>query len=228
LRRFVRGRQGLAETAELFLHGAEEYVRIGAVMDDSNMFAVLRTLFEVPDPPGYLEPPMLGAPIPEMPTDLRRVPRFPIAIQDDIPFLITMGYSLFGKPETPQWRAIPYFREHGVMRSKPLVPTTRPFDAIDRLAHSPQWLFHGDAEMSLAGPARGRALLMNQVLHMADTVYRPAAAKEPYGLYQIAKSSGGLRRIVDGFNRLKIRWDARRMIYTFADGTTLPERKAGE
>ncbi|MGC4121546.1 MAG: hypothetical protein QM765_44615 [Myxococcales bacterium] len=204
------------------LAAVEEYLRIGVTWDESNMFAVLHTLFDVPEPPGYFEPPAIGILVPEMLERRRRVPRLPIAIQDDIPFAVGQWAAIDGSPESPSDRLIPYLHKHGIMRSKPLVPTTRVFDAAGKLNMSVQWLYERDIV-----PENGRMSLMVQALRMLDTIYVPPSAKEPTNPYWIAVDEN-LPQTLDAVSRCEIRWDPRRMIYTFANGTTLPEQKSGK
>jgi hypothetical protein len=51
------------------------------------VFLVLRTLFDSADPRRPLPRMGVGAPIPEEPRDPAALPRFPVAIVDDVPFL---------------------------------------------------------------------------------------------------------------------------------------------
>src|SRR5262249_17531292 len=101
---------------EKALAAVAEYLRVSRSSFDApgvdGMFLVLRTLFEIPNSPGHMPVMMVGAPSPMGPEDRTKIPRFPIYIQDDIPFLTVSGYSLFGMPEAPEWR-LNYFRKHG-------------------------------------------------------------------------------------------------------------------
>ena len=101
----------------------------------SALFAVLRTIFEPPPASGKapkdactprqrevasggcLRPPMLGAPWPPPPKDLRSL-RYPIFVLGDIPLSLVSGYALGGHPEpasmhlealaaVARWRAQP-------------------------------------------------------------------------------------------------------------------------
>ncbi|HEX3477235.1 MAG TPA: hypothetical protein VHT91_19570 [Kofleriaceae bacterium] len=82
------------------------------------LFWVLRVLFDVPA--GTAFPSVrIGRPNISPPTDPAAVPRFPILIVRDTPFLVVSGYDLGGMPE-PVDAHVAYFRAHGVVRDRPL------------------------------------------------------------------------------------------------------------
>lgn len=121
----------------------EEYVRLCpashfAVAEKIGM--VLRVLFNVPCVEGHMPPLLIGAFEPEPPADRRTIPRFPLAIVRDIPFLVVLGYSTGGEPASPD-ADIAYFREFGQLRAKPLVPTNNPLGAVKELQDTPSWTY---------------------------------------------------------------------------------------
>ena len=77
---------------EKALAAVAEYLRVSPGSFDTHavdvMFLVLRTLFEIPNPLGHMPVMLVGEPSPMEPEDRTKIPRFPIYIQDDIPFLI--------------------------------------------------------------------------------------------------------------------------------------------
>ncbi len=78
------------------------------------LFWVLRVLFDLPA--GKPFPPVrIGQPNIPPPTDPAAVPRFPIMVVHDTPFLVVSGYDLGGLPE-PVDAHVAYFRAHGVVR----------------------------------------------------------------------------------------------------------------
>ena len=84
------------------------------------LFWVLRVLFDLPA--GQRFPPVvIGTPNIPAPADPEKLPRFPIVILRDIPFLVVRGYVLRGLPE-PVDAHVRFFREHGVLRDRPLSP----------------------------------------------------------------------------------------------------------
>lgn len=113
------------------------------------MILVMRTLFDVPDPAGYMGRFTLGGPrpgdeaIPDngKPTEaqrkmqedgFRRLPRFPIVIEDDIPFLYVAPFSIGGFVEPPVVY-LEEFKKSGSLRESPLRPGGRPVDACQRV-----------------------------------------------------------------------------------------------
>jgi hypothetical protein len=84
--------------------------------DAQGLFWVLRALFDVPA--GQVFPPVrIGQPSIPPPADPGKLPRFPIMMVQDIPFLVVSGYDLGGMPE-PVDAHVTYFRDHGVLRDK--------------------------------------------------------------------------------------------------------------
>jgi hypothetical protein len=84
------------------------------------LFWVLRVLFDVSSQQGF--PPIkLGQPSIPLPAELSKLPRFPIVMVRDIPFLVVRGYSLGGLPE-PVETHVAYFRVYGTLRQGLLVP----------------------------------------------------------------------------------------------------------
>jgi len=200
---------------EKALAAVAEYLRVSPVSFDAHavdgMFLVLRTLFEIPNPPGHMPVMLVGQPSPMGPDDLTKIPRFPIYIQDDIPFLMVSGYSLLGQAEDPR-KHLNYFREHGVIRSLPLVPppdpapsTRRALDALSNNGISPD----GAPEYDM---------LFNQILWLLDSVYEVEGDSFRDKMFLAASSDR--EKAVAAVSKLKLRWDVKKQDYTFADGTT--------
>jgi hypothetical protein len=86
----------------------------------TGLFWVLRVLFDPPaDQP--CPPVQLGRPTTPPPEDPAALPRFPIVVARDAPFLVIQDYALGGKAE-PVQAHIAWFREHGLLREAPLEP----------------------------------------------------------------------------------------------------------
>jgi hypothetical protein len=180
-------------------------------------FLVLRTLFEVPEDPGYMPRMHVGAPSPTEPKNPKLLPRFPITIEGDIPLLLVTGYSLAGHPEHPMSH-VNYFREHGKLREKQLVPIDAPFAALDELANSPRWIFNDGGWSDRSG----RHILSNQLLRLMDSVYRIETGIRG----ELLPPDGPLANtVVPEASRLKIRWSETANEYVFIDGTSLPKIK---
>jgi hypothetical protein len=213
----------------------EEYARVGGPWksrhDDEGLICVVRLLFDVPEPPGYMKIPALGAASPPPPMDLRISPRFPFTLIDDIPLFVTAGYSGSGYPET--------FDIHLKMLSKtcrfragPLVPTDRPWEVLEKLRASREWLF-GRTYDSFYDPRslspqdfqrsdeEGQESIIRQILRLLDPVYRPGEEDWSH-LWSRLKE---WPEIVENLSRLRIHWDRTRLTYVLADGSTLPPRK---
>ena len=105
------------------------------VRQATGLFWVLRVLFNVPDKRGF--PPVnLGAPNIPPPARPELLPRFPIVLVRDIPFLVVRGYFIRGLPE-PVEDHVTYFRAYGVLRDQPLAPPAT-LDGIE-LEFLKQW-----------------------------------------------------------------------------------------
>src|ERR1700726_851443 len=164
-------------------------------------------------------PPMfvgVSSPVLE-PADKTILPRFPIVIEGEIPFLLVAGYMLAGEPQDPETH-VAYFRSYGTIPAKPLNPTPKPFAAIEALAKSPRWIF-GDKNNRHYDDASGRRMLANQSLRLLDTVYRVEPDIDG-DLIPSREPEEQQRRLVEA-SRLSIRWDACNNRYTFFDGTFL-------
>jgi hypothetical protein len=113
----------------------------------SGLLWVLRVLFDVPETLGF-PPVVMGTPDVPAPADPATLPRFPIVILREIPFLVVREFTLFGLPE-PVHVHVAYFRRHGVLRATPLTPAADP----DRLEEEFLRLWHnayGDADAARA------------------------------------------------------------------------------
>ena len=88
--------------------------------DYYGLFWVLRVLFSVPISLGF-PPVRIGQPSISPPMTLSKLPRFPIVMVRDIPFLVIRGYDLGGLPE-PVEAHVAYFQAHGTLRKQPLAP----------------------------------------------------------------------------------------------------------
>lgn len=192
----------------------DEYLRVASPWHDDGRegaFLVLRVLFDVPGDAGFMPVMRVGAPSPAGPKDPKLLPRFPIALEGDIPFLIVEGYDLCGEAERPQSH-VDYFREQGTLRARPLIPSEHPFGELDAFSRSPRWI--------MEDRGRGMQLLGGQVLSLMGTVYR----REP-GVFGEMLPFGDKKeeeRIVREASELKVCWDMEAQKYTLLDGTSLP------
>lgn len=208
---------------EKALAAIAEFLRVIAPYEPpaDGIFLVLRTLFDVPTPPGYMPLMNVGALVPPPPDNPAVLPRFPIAIEGDIPFLLVTGFNLAGGAELPA-QHLKYFQENGQIRSQPLTPTTNPFEAIDTMADSPRWIYHRGFGID---DQFGRRFLGDQALRLMDSVYRVEPGRNQELLPADPKSAARRQAIIQGATKLAIQWDTEQQLFTFLDGTTLPEPK---
>jgi hypothetical protein len=203
----------------------EEFLRVSSPWHDDQgqegIFLVLRTLFDVPDDSGCMPTMSVGLNTPEsLKKDPKLLPRYPIALEQDIPFLVGEMCSLVGMPEQPRSH-VEYFYKHGRIRSKPLIPTAKPLAALEAFAKSPRWIFTDNK--TLYDDERGRHMLDEQMLRLLDSVYE---VEEGFGgslLPWGEKGASKRQQIMGGAAKLQIRWDPKQNKYTFLDGTSLPE-----
>jgi thiol-disulfide isomerase/thioredoxin len=193
------------------------------------VFVVLRTLFEVPTGPtvfpyefkstgGSMPPIVVGAGTPG-PDDEKLLPRFPIAIEGDIPFCLEEGYVPGDIAEPPESH-VSYFRKYGKLRAKPLSPTARPVEALLAFEKSPRWYFKRIRSRALNDyDQRERFVLGNQVMRLLDTVYQvtPNCDGKALGF----DSDEQNQQILNHASTLVLRWDAKESKYTLLDGASL-------
>jgi hypothetical protein len=209
----------------------DEYLRVSLDFTDEGqgaaqqgLFLLLRTLFEVqtvfpddePSTPGYMPPMYRYAAIPDEPKDKKLLPRFPIAIEGDIPFLLVEGYDLVDGTEPPNSH-VEYFRKFGTLRPKPLEPTARPLEALQAFEKSPRWYFK--TQDGVDYDQRERIVLSNQAMRLLETVYQvePDSSQMLIGF----GSEDRNKQILLQASKLAIRWDAKESKYMFLDGTSL-------
>ncbi len=216
---------------EKALAAIDEYLRVSLDFTDESprqgLFFLLRTLFEVPtvqtifpdnmeSTPGSMPPMYPEATLPAEPNDKKLLPRFPIAIEGDIPFSLVEGYDLVDGTE-PANSHVEYFRKFGTLRPKPLEPTPRPLEALRAFEKSPRWYFK--TQDGVDYDRRERILLSNQVMRLLETVdqVEPDSSQMLIGY----RSEDRNKQILLQASKLAIRWDAKESRYTFLDGTSL-------
>jgi hypothetical protein len=205
------------------LAAIEEYLRIapGFRRDTrQGMILLLRTLFELPQPPGYM-PYFYGVqPWPNWPNNREDIPCFPLWLVDDVPLMLVSSFASIGLAE-PAQAHVDYFRKHGRLRARPLSPTNSPLQLLDLFAKHYLRLYSQDPDSRNA--VIGKTLIINQLLRLVDSVSR--VETDVYG----RKFSGGRdiderwKQITNEFAKLDIRWDAKQNKYTFKDGSSLPD-----
>lgn len=107
-------------------------------LDDERVFLILRVLFMRNDGNSVMPPLRIGSPDVPPPEDPAAFPLFPLAVVEQIPFLLIDGYQLGGLPERAS-EHIRYCREHCRLRPAPLRPQAPPLDAVEALVQSEAW-----------------------------------------------------------------------------------------
>ncbi len=157
------------------LEALKAYDRIAArlqrpfPLSDHRIFWITQVLFVSATGEPGMPTPMLGAPNTPVPKDLKAWPLFPMVLQDDIPFLLTSGYSLAGLPESPEMR-LEYCLHHCNIRPNPLVPTASPAIAADRVLHSPTFGSNQSAGFSFSNWENTRDRICVQAMRATEAV----------------------------------------------------------
>jgi len=220
---------------EKALAAVAEYVRVSDEWYDfwgprSGMFLVLAVCFDLPNGIYPDQAGGFGAPSPGPPKDPGRIPRFPIAIIDNIPLMLVSGYTFQGMA-TPMENVVDFYRAKGSIRATPLVPSNDPLAAITHLTNSKQWIY-GDTNLQRTdfsisfGPTedarREKSMLMEQLLRLLDSVYRLPTDVNGNRLPCGEPPEPAWQKIVADVSALKIKWDSRENSFVFRDGGHLP------
>lgn len=198
-----------------------EFLRVSSSRVDrparDGVFLLARALY---DPPvGEALPPMIvGAPVPRGPDDPALLPRFPLALVDDVPVAVASGYVLIGQAEAPE-RHLAWYRDRGVLRPVPLAPTARPVEALERFA-----MTDGPAMLPRVAGARppwGWQLhVLEQARRLVTTVTHDdphPTAEDQLPFYDLGPVWARLRDAADE----PLRWNATECQYVRQDGTSL-------
>ncbi len=223
--RIVNALQPLGK--EKALAAIDEYLRVDShygfyeAGENLGVYSVLRLLFDVPDDPGYMPRMMVGGPDPTEPADPKILPRFPLAVIDDIPLNLVYGYSLGGEAQRVQ-EHVEYFRGNGRLRAHPLHPGDDPLGVLAKIQGTPRWLYGAPG---VQGYERGEARIANQLLALVESVYWMEPDFRGQRFTGDSFQPEDWKQITKEFSELRVKWDATQNCYTFADGTTLPEIK---
>jgi hypothetical protein len=199
------------------LAAIDEFLRIDTARRNGSLF-VLRTLFDVPAVPGYM-PGIYGEPDPRGPLDPKLLPRFPITLEGDIPFLLIEPMEVEGQGPLPE-KHVAYFREFGKLRSKRLIPTDRPLAVLNELTHSKRWYGKGKNRFTIEDEAMSRRALYNQTWRLLGSVLR--YEEDPCNCASLVVQLKEWTNRLEEVSKLRIQWNNQRCEYTFTDGTTLP------
>ena len=216
---------------EKALAAITEYIRISDEWTEyrsarRGMFLVLAVLFDLPKGVYPYEAGAFGAPSPPPPKDPARVPRFPMAVIDDIPLMFVNGYLLAGRASRMEDVAA-FYQVHGQLRKSPLVPSNDPLAAFRHLTNSPQWIY-GDTNLQQtngfwppAEVAREESMIKDQLLRLVDSVCRvPSGIHGDPSLWGLPPEPSW-ENVVSNVAALKIRWDPGQNDYVLRDRSHL-------
>jgi hypothetical protein len=192
-----------------------EYGRIHDAGDDETwLFLLLRTLFDVPQPPGHMPDMAIGAMIPAPPKERTRIPRFPIVIIDDVPFSLLWGATLIGAAQ-PVDHHVEYFRKHGTIRAGKLRPPDDPYPSFQKLLRSKEWADMANAEGSSRWVSNYAGHTLLQVLALGRTAYDPPEARQPFAYPNMSDYEPHHK----SFLETGARWDEKLQMYVRRDGS---------
>jgi hypothetical protein len=165
------------------------------------VFLIVRLLFEPAEAGDRLPPMHAFAPPPDK--DEALWPLFPLALQDDIPFIVGEPMMLQGSPELPSPH-VAWAARRGKLRARPLRPADDPLRAVDKLMALPQTarLNAWPNDFSDRGDLRRQG--WKTIAHLAR---RPAGSQDFWhfhGKYDANADWAVHKRIAA---KLKIRWD---------------------
>jgi hypothetical protein len=188
------------------LAAIDEFIRVTHVFPYvMDMMLLFRVLYDVPKDPGYM--PRFNYPsIPVDPKD-SRVPGYPILILGDVPLFVAENAGFSSGPATDFAKESAFFRDHATFRSRPLRPTDKPLNLYSEWK-TYDWLYRDLKEDEAYYFRRISEDVKWQLQRLVRTVFRGDV------------EHGTLPR--------PVRWDMKRNMYTFLDGTTLPETSSKE
>ncbi|MCH8274218.1 MAG: hypothetical protein IH851_05460 [Armatimonadetes bacterium] len=191
-----------------------EYFRVGGIQNDIGALCIIRMIFEVPDPPGYMLLPRIGEIFPRRPFDRRAAPRYPFALVAGVPLDLHCTLAFFGGLDGAE-RHLEDLEGKCKFRKEPLVPTCFPWELPAALFDPP----YGTLTSCVLGSLKG------QVLRLVETVYRIDNRDMEHSPFNRTPVSRSWKRIFEDLRKLDMRWDEAKNMYTFTDGSTLPPLK---
>lgn len=215
------------------------------VVDNKWVYAILRTLFDVPANPGYLPPlkqvvdrkvrkfsdfPDEPTADPSKPDDLKAVPRFPVLLAGDIPFFVVHTYTV-SSPFASAGTEIPYFRRSGIFRSSNLHPVTDPLSVPDNIMGMPGWSYRNWSATATAEHDRidRMVIIMNQALRLLgcpttiDRGYGWGPATEEANRDDLARIQKAWMELARPLGRKGLTWNSSLNRYATSKGAYPPD-----
>ena len=177
-----------------------------------DLYWLSNLMFEPSPGRGYIDVPRIGSMQPPPPRDMRSSPRFPILLQDGIPFNALAGIMIGGFPE-PVSGYLDRISSTAVFRARPLVPANDPFESLTRLRASSLWPRPPGGSM-VPNPDT----ILRQILLLVRTAYVPRRAVPRF----INWDGGVYEKLHAEYLALKPRWDPKLQLYVRGDGTYDP------
>jgi hypothetical protein len=187
------GKQQALATLEEYVEATNSYDYSG---EQDIVFWIIRCLFE----PIRLDE---RIPIPAIAVHLEESanwPLNPIAIVDDIPFMIGMQIGMGGAPEPPSAQ-IKWARRHGVVRDRPLKPTANPLLAARAILGSQAFL-----QLDRSSRTEATRLLRLQAMSMVADALPPELTR--HDEHTIERRQW--RALIQDAQARPIRWDVDR------------------
>jgi hypothetical protein len=148
--------------------------------DDQRLFLIERLLFQPAGDETALPPILIGVPDVSPGQDTESWPIFPLALVDEIPFLVVGGYNLAGLPQSPL-EYLEVCLDRCKQREVALAPQASPIDAVEKLLNSYRWrrLIPTASTGWYAGLLYRQALRALEPLYVVapgdlDALYRPS------------------------------------------------------
>ncbi len=171
---------------------------------NSFIYSLIRCLYIPKSIGGFLPTPGIGAYSPDRPTNQNQIPEFPILVQDDIPFDLTMGVFLAGVPASVA-SDIYEVRQVGHYRTRPLVPGNDPFGSLHKAIE-----FIKKTDMFTQGRS-SHAVIPSSEIQLEDRLRRDLGQL----IRTVVKPTQGVKAV-------PMKWDVSRQMYVRPDGTFLP------
>lgn len=184
-----------------------EYSRVACVIFDhgqEKLGLVLRVLFDVPSS-GAFPDLQAGRPLPYVRTDLKLIPRFPIALADDIPILLVSGYEMSGRPYSVE-SDLDFWATNCQLRPHKLRPCDSPLDVVGKIVDLAKRV--NEREKGAIDAEVWRLLAIRQILAAAGTQYN-VSSRFPFSREGDRQVETAYKKAVEASKTKHLKWDDR-------------------